>query len=1491
MESKLSRWCDGLIEAGWLAAIIAIPLFFNIHSERVFEPDKLTLLRSIAVLMAVMWLVKFIDQQGWRRLNWLSAKNKQAIWHQPFVLPIFTLVVIYLISTIFSVTPRVSWAGSYQRLQGTYTTLSYIVIFALIATTMRSRDQVRRVITAVIITSIPIAFYGLLQHFDLDPLPWGGDVTLRVAGHMGNAIFIAAYLIMVVPLTLGRIIDAFTNILSDDELSNADVIRSSIYIFTLAIQLITIYWSGSRGPLLGLAGGLFAFTVVLLVSLRNTVQDEKGFTFKDAIPALVFLLPTLIALLVSDTVAQATSSLTAFGVYFGVVGLSVLIIFVMVAARSGWKWLWLGWILLTLFMGVWLVLFNIPDATIQNYHNTPVIGGVTRSLSAWRELPTIGSYGKMLDPTQNVGREKSNRVRVLIWDGVIDLITPGAPLAFPDGSNDPFNFLRPFIGYGPESMYVAYNPFYPPELATVEARNASPDRSHNETFDALVITGLFGFLAWQALYISLFYYGFRHLGVVRSVRDRNILFGAWIGGGLLGALISSLAVDPIYLGVAIPSGSIIGLVGYLIYYALVVRGETEQVDPFQVDRLLVNGLVAAAMAHFVEIHFGIAIAASRLHFFVFVALVYVVGTKLPALQTAVSPATTGDKPKPTKSRRRRTTTSTPPSAPKPQGWGGAVWVYAFLLALALGILGYEFMTYSLPPDKIIEVPGDLRASEIFYQSLFINPRRDFIESPFIFLMLMFTWILGGLIALSEMVKHKEWNPPTHLNKPLPGGRNQLLGAGFAIVAVLALAYRFLTPATQFVSTTSLLGRSLILIWVVLCLFAAVRLFLNDGTARLTAGIIALIGVMTALPVIVAGGVLYGLITAVLCLALLYFLWDSTWANIMWPPIIMGTVSLITGLVAAFIQAIRLRGSLLLQPTTAMETVDQIVDFRVLEADRAAGFLNFFYVFIVVILLATAVSLAAPHFRRIRPNGTVWGYVSLTLLFIGALYANAFTNVRVVQADMIYKRARPFDNQATSQSDPQSWTVATAIYARALELVPNEDFYYLFLGRAYLENSTLTADPLARDALLEEAQTRLLQAQDINPLNTDHTANLARLNTRWFQLEQNPTTKPLRLEQAEQYYQTALVLSPQNSVVRNEYAFLALDLKEDCAQSLDIYQDSIEIDPYFATSYFSLADTYLFCAAADSEQRAAYFESAGLALQQGLERDSRNPRAWAQAGQIYQEIGQPEEAVAAYEEAIARNRRSEVPAWNLDFLLATAYQELGDTARAEEFGLQALQGAPETAVSQIQQFLRTVSPDALLPTAPEQEGTLADLDQERPLAGIAPADRLNILPQYPPFVIDTTNSYEAIVTTENGEMRFQLFAAEAPLTVNNFVYLAHQGFYDGTTFHRVIEEFMAQAGDPTGTGSGGPGYQFADETGNGLGFDRAGLLAMANAGPNTNGSQFFITFVPTPHLNGNHTIFGALIAGDEVLNSITFRDPGSGTPGDLIERIEIVETTP
>ena len=184
----------------------------------------------------------------------------------------------------------------------------------------------------------------------------------------------------------------------------------------------------------------------------------------------------------------------------------------------------------------------------------------------------------------------------------------------------------------------------------------------------------------------------------------------------------------------------------------------------------------------------------------------------------------------------------------------------------------------------------------------------------------------------------------------------------------------------------------------------------------------------------------------------------------------------------------------------------------------------------------------------------------------------------------------------------------------------------------------------------------------------------------------------------------------------------------------------------------------------------------------------------------------------------------------------------------------------------------------------------ELEGERPLAALTPAERNNFYNAPPEMTIDTDKTYEAIITTDKGEMRFRLFDDEAPVTVNNFVFLANQGFYDGTVFHRVLEDFMAQGGDPTGTGSGGPGYEFEDEFDDNLSFDRRGLLAMANAGPGTNGSQFFITFNAenSAHLTGAHTIFGELIEGDDVLSAITLRNPGSDTPADVIERIDIVE---
>lgn len=151
---------------------------------------------------------------------------------------------------------------------------------------------------------------------------------------------------------------------------------------------------------------------------------------------------------------------------------------------------------------------------------------------------------------------------------------------------------------------------------------------------------------------------------------------------------------------------------------------------------------------------------------------------------------------------------------------------------------------------------------------------------------------------------------------------------------------------------------------------------------------------------------------------------------------------------------------------------------------------------------------------------------------------------------------------------------------------------------------------------------------------------------------------------------------------------------------------------------------------------------------------------------------------------------------------------------------------------------------------------------------------------PALAIDPAKNYRATIETTRGTIVLELYPNHAPKTVNNFVFLARQGFYDGLKFHRVISNFMIQGGDPTGTGTSGPGYKFEDEVrGNPL-THQTGVISMANAGPNTNGSQFFITHAPQPHLNGKHTVFGKVMEGQDVVNAIR--------QGDLMTKVTIAE---
>ncbi len=225
---------------------------------------------------------------------------------------------------------------------------------------------------------------------------------------------------------------------------------------------------------------------------------------------------------------------------------------------------------------------------------------------------------------------------------------------------------------------------------------------------------------------------------------------------------------------------------------------------------------------------------------------------------------------------------------------------------------------------------------------------------------------------------------------------------------------------------------------------------------------------------------------------------------------------------------------------------------------------------------------------------------------------------------------------------------------------------------------------------------------------------------------------------------------------------------------------------------------------------------------------------------------------------------------------------------------------------------TVEPAGITSTSAEKTAVAqpADTPVTRRTPVPAPAPKEPVLKQYasyPAMTIDPDKSYTATFELEKGgEFEVELYAKEAPKTVNSFVFLARDGFYDGVTFHRVIQDFMAQGGDPTGTGTGGPGYNFENEVSLERRHDTPGTLSMANSGgAASNGSQFFITFIPTPFLDGYeadgtpkncsqrgvscHTVFGRVVEGMDVVNSISLRDPQTArTPGDAIKTITITE---
>ena len=1322
-QSKISAWCDALLELCWLSALILTPLFFNVHSDRVFEPDKLTLLRSLAVLTLVLLLVKFIDTQGWQKWRAITWKDASSIWRVPFFAPVICVGLIYLISNIFSVTPSVSWAGSYQRLQGTYTTLSYLVIFFGLVYAIKNTAQIQRIATLVIVVSIPVSLYGMLQRFGLDPLPWGGNVVTRIAGHMGNAIFIGAYLIMVIPITLGRIIGAFTNILSDEDLNVADIIRSSIYIFALAIQLIALYWTGSRGPLLGLLVGLFAFIIIFLISLRNNVTDGSRYTLKELGLACLGPLLSVVVLFAIPFLPESVGGLAQLGLFLGSIGLVTLILFVLVALRIGWKWLWLSWMLLSLWGAIWLGLFNLTDElTEAGYADSGLFGEMIHIVDSWTKLPTIGRMATLLED-----QSQSAKVRVFIWRGVVDMLSADEPIPFPNGDPDPYFSLRPWIGYGPEAMYVAYNNFYPPELGTVEARNASPDRAHNETWDAFVITGILGYIAWQWLYLTVFYYAFRWLGVVRGRRDTILLIVLWVVMGGLLAYVFATTRELAFVGVAFPFGSILGLILYLVYYVITARPDADRlkIDPFQPEQMLTIALVSIVIAFYVEIHFGIAIAATRTHFFVYLGVLFALGHLFPqwretaALSTAATDADVDEaavddvkavKKEGRGSRRRR---KNEPS-PRRKSRGGlnvASWfspsiIWTYSMGLILATLSFNFTIFTPPPGLQIQTLDDIpTAGEIFQQSFFVNPANGFAESPFIFLLIMMCWGLGLLIIFSEMIKNGEW--VFAVDEERSPTSPQAIGVTYVVIGIVLVAIFFtgyFQLTGQPISATQRVGfLTLAPLGAIAAMFAGTSLLFGRENGRTIALGVAIGGICVAFPIMVSGGlgVWVGLILLGTFATILYLLWDKSVADMVRPSLIVSLSSLGIGLLFAYLHASRIRSNFITPPSVT-ETTTEVMR-RVAEASQFADLLSLFYVYLFFLILVASIFIPLKHLSGKAIYGSTFGVMAVVILLPIAFWLINVTNLNIIRADMVYKRGKPWDQQASQVSrDPQNqqlglqfWENAIAVYEHALALTPREDFYFLWLGRAYLEESALL-EGAERDAILETAKDSLIRAQTINPLNTDHTANLARLHTRWAGLESGARQEELLLA-ADGYYVAATKLSPQNSVIRNEYARMVYSFTQDCQRALDLYDQSIAADPTFDATRFELAEISGICMVnASEEDREPYYDLIFDSVLAGVELaradDQTLGERWLRAAQAYQQIGAYDYSFRAYDEAQKyANERS--PLWQIQYFTANAYAASGDLAKAEELAIESLAAAPPDAAPQIQQFVDGLGVDS------------------------------------------------------------------------------------------------------------------------------------------------------------------------------------------------------
>ncbi|NLG29024.1 MAG: hypothetical protein GX557_14020 [Chloroflexi bacterium] len=1072
MRTRLGAFCEAILEAGWLLALIVEPLFFHVYSSRVFEPDKLSILRSVATVMAVVWLARWADERIASRTARRPAPTPRA-WQRPLVAPTLLLALAYLVSTAFSVAPRTSLWGSYTRLQGAYTVLSYLVVFGCLLTTLRRREQVERALTTAIVTSLPVALYGLVQHYGLDPLPWGGDVIERVASTMGNSIFVGAFLVLVVPVTLARIVA-----LCGTATADSTPRQRALGIAGLAIAgALELYALGT----LGLWRGLAVALIVVIGAALLAVYLRRPIAHLLLLGAYLFV---LVAQLLCVYFTQSRGP--AIGLLVALFFLGILYL----AIRGRRK-------LAAAFLGVAVALAGL--LVVMNVPNSPLAG--------IRDVPYIGRLGRLLETSTGTGK-----VRVLLWSAASEMV-----LDSPE---------RAILGYGPDAMFVAFTPFYPPDLAHYEQRNASGDRSHNEVFDTLVMTGLLGLaaFAWMAAGIASF--GLKWLGLLERARQKRSL-ALYCGGGALLGITLPLLIDgsPRYSGVGVLVGFLLGLALHVAIVALARPAGTPDAPqarplPSLSAHLPLIAVLAALLGHYAELCFGFGVAATRTYFWTFAALLTVLGQQLAA-EPASGPASGAG-----------ATTVAVRSEPRPAGRHERA----------------KGRKTRAAPTRAVQSPrGGLPLADVWIAAVLMG------------------WVLATLA----------WNFVTN---PSPSSE--------AVPAMLARSFGTLAARGEAGTTSPAMALLVLAVWL-----TGLALTIGHRAASQPA--------MDARAWLRAAGLYLG-------------------------------VSAALGGAFAFVHASRL-----------------------LHVLRAETLINTYLWGGLIVWLALAALLSTTQPRPTHAGSPAVGVGALVLLALaGLLIVNR--KVSIVQADVLYKQGLRYEEQS-------AWDEAISTYQQAIALAPNEDYYYLFAGRALLARAERETSEQVRDAYYRTALQTLVDAKRINPLNTDHTANMARLHRSWAAVTTDALLRDERLRTAIDHYRAAVQLSPFNAQLYNEWGATLLSTG-DLDGALAKYAESLALDQQFVQTFQLIGEVYL--------TRADY-ASAAVAYRQATAIEPDSVQAWSALAYALSQSGEVVPAIDANLRVLALAPDDYITLKNLALL----YREASEPQKAIAAAQQALPLAP------------------------------------------------------------------------------------------------------------------------------------------------------------------------------------------------------------------------